>query len=562
MQFSWEHRFLSVRLFTMSTSPQILFHRDLIWAHFAIIWCVCFAPIRAAEYSHWEKVLEDRGIEIGTEGIVQYLRGLHPDPKDREKAMQLVEQLGSGSFADRDRAMQTLLNLPAVPAEVRQAAANAADPEIRWRANLICEKQADGYSRTLYAVFNVVAHRRLTGTVPDLLAAIPLCDVTYLREAATKALKATAQPSDRESLEKALESENKHLRVAAVLAISWSESDYADKLKPLLDDADDDVRLVAARACANLCDRDSLAVLVNLLSSEQSQVRTSSSVTLRDLTGEQFDYRAFDKLEARKKAIDKWVAWTAGHAASAKLKIPLKPLGSRVGVLNGNTLLAYGHNNKVKEIDPAGREVWSYETQHAWSAEKLANGNVLIAAYMEGKVLEVDPSGDTVWEYPCKTCLNARPLPNGNILAIAHTEKKVYEVTRDKRVVWEFTTEGLSCDAHRLENGNTLLSEDNLVREVDRDGKTVWKFEAKHPYGIEPLPNGNVLICDLGSNHVIEVTRDKEIVWKFDANRPVDAYRLPNGNTLITDANRFVEVTPEKKVVWSKDGCKYGTARR
>ena len=81
-------------------------------------------------------------------------------------------------------------------------------------------------------------------------------------------------------------------------------------------------------------------------------------------------------------------------------------------------------------------------------------------------------------------------------------------------------------------------------------------------YGIQPLRNGNVLICDFDRSRVIEVTREKEIVWEMKAQNPTDAFRLPNGNTLITGNNYFIEVTPDKKTIWKKGGCSYGSARR
>jgi hypothetical protein len=121
---------------------------------------------------------------------------------------------------------------------------------------------------------------------------------------------------------------------------------------------------------------------------------------------------------------------------------------------------------------------------------------------------------------------------------------------------------GHGGDAHRLDNGNTLVSGHGSVREVTPEGKTVWFYGVGICYGCQPLPSGNVLICDYGGGKVQEVNRDNKVVWQYDAQNPVDAFRLLNGNTLITQTERFTEVTPDKKVIWSKTGCSQGRARR
>jgi hypothetical protein len=125
---------------------------------------------------------------------------------------------------------------------------------------------------------------------------------------------------------------------------------------------------------------------------------------------------------------------------------------------------------------------------------------------------------------------HVRLTPAGNYLA-AHTDlNKVMEYTPDGRPVW-----GVKADtpwaAVRLRNGNTLISggESAYVREIDKNGKTVWELNKTDLPGF-PLQN------------VREVTR------------------LSNGDTLINNyaldgeksgAAQLIEVSPDKKVVWA-----------
>jgi uncharacterized protein YuzE len=233
------------------------------------------------------------------------------------------------------------------------------------------------------------------------------------------------------------------------------------------------------------------------------------------------------------------------------------------GTLNGHTLLAYGYQNRVVELDADGKEVWSATVNGAWSAEKLPNGNVLVAGYGENMVIEFDADGERVWTYKDIQCLNARPAGGGHVLLADYSGNRALLVDRQNNVLWEYATPGSCADAHRLPNGNTMIAAGSTVQEVNADGQVLWEYgEAGNIYGIDVTPAGTILIADLAQNRVVEINRDKKIIWEFAENSPCDAYRLPNGNTLITSAQRFIEVDSEGNVVWEQKGCSYGSARK
>jgi streptogramin lyase len=134
---------------------------------------------------------------------------------------------------------------------------------------------------------------------------------------------------------------------------------------------------------------------------------------------------------------------------------------------SGNYLVCHEGDGKVREYDPSGKVVWTYELDLAgrprspghgveghgtecYGAVRLANGNTLIACGNGNRVIEVNPAGKTVWsvdqnELPgiqlaWVTTLHA--LPNGNVIfGNCHAGEKnpqVVEVSRDKKVVWTF----------------------------------------------------------------------------------------------------------------------------
>jgi hypothetical protein len=146
---------------------------------------------------------------------------------------------------------------------------------------------------------------------------------------------------------------------------------------------------------------------------------------------------------------------------------------------SGNYLVCHEGDGKVREYDASGKVVWTYELDLAgrprspghgveghgtevYGAVRLPNGNTLIACGNGNRVIEVNPAGKTVWsieqnELPAiqlawVTTLHA--LPNGNVIFgnchAGETNPQVIEVTRDKKVVWairDFDTFGNSLAA-------------------------------------------------------------------------------------------------------------------
>ncbi len=132
---------------------------------------------------------------------------------------------------------------------------------------------------------------------------------------------------------------------------------------------------------------------------------------------------------------------------------------------NGHYLVCHELDGTVREYDDAGKVVWSYKLDLAgrpatpgheghgtevFNALRLPDGNTLIAGGNNNRVIEVDPGGKIVWsvdrdELPgiklaWVTSLQRRP--NGNVIfGNTHAgpgNPQIIEVTRAKQVVWTF----------------------------------------------------------------------------------------------------------------------------
>jgi hypothetical protein len=134
---------------------------------------------------------------------------------------------------------------------------------------------------------------------------------------------------------------------------------------------------------------------------------------------------------------------------------------------DGHYLVCHEGDGKVREYDGEGKVVWTYALDLAgrprtpghgpeghgtevYGAIRLANGNTLVAGGNNNRVLEVNRAGKVVWsidhdELPgiqLAWVTSLRELPNGHIVFgnchAGPNNPQLVEVTRDKKVVWTF----------------------------------------------------------------------------------------------------------------------------
>jgi hypothetical protein len=204
---------------------------------------------------------------------------------------------------------------------------------------------------------------------------------------------------------------------------------------------------------------------------------------------------------------------------------------------NGNLLIVCGAT--VQEVDPDKKvvhEIGKPAVVAAESAQRLADGHTVVADNGKHRVVELNEKDEVVWSFdvpndnkrPNPTMRQVRRLENGNTLICASTEDKVMEVSPDKKVVWSYDLP-FPYLATRLANGNTIISSGDgygskqgfFVIEVDKDGKTVWKYggadapddqKLNWPSGFVRLSNGDTLISEAHAGAIRRVSADKKTV--------------------------------------------------
>jgi outer membrane protein assembly factor BamB len=238
-----------------------------------------------------------------------------------------------------------------------------------------------------------------------------------------------------------------------------------------------------------------------------------------------------------------------------------------------------------------GKVIWTYSSGRGGEIDDvwmLSNGHILYSrmAFVE----EVTPQKKVVWHYdPPKgreihTC---QPIGLDKVLFVENgLPPKAIIINKTTGVVeMEHELPAKSADdpktvhpqfrRFRMTKDGTFLAAHlnmNKVAEYDKDFKEIWSYEINSPWSAARLANGNTLIDDESGRLVREVNKQGETVWEFKQSdlppgivqrNNQTAERLANGNTIIISSTggakgldriktaQVVEVTPDKKVVWA-----------
>jgi outer membrane protein assembly factor BamB len=219
-------------------------------------------------------------------------------------------------------------------------------------------------------------------------------------------------------------------------------------------------------------------------------------------------------------------------------------------------------------------------------------GGILIADRANARIVVVNNAGRIVWKFPAAgslprgwTAVNADDAfmsPDGKSI-VANDESHETVVRIDlatKRVVWSYGHYGrmgsaagylhTPDDAYPLANGDIVVADiENcrileiapdkaIVRQWGRTGicRNTSSGSFARPNGDTPLPDGGILITEIGGSRVVRLAADGHVV--FDIHVPVaypsDAQLDARGNVVVADFSsigQVVAVNPRTKaVVW------------
>jgi outer membrane protein assembly factor BamB len=276
------------------------------------------------------------------------------------------------------------------------------------------------------------------------------------------------------------------------------------------------------------------------------------------------------------------------------------PTPAPAGPLPGNLLIADRGNGRLLIVSPAGKVLWSLtlNRQAGWSGPPLAADDAFFTA--DGTQISINAedmnviarvdiaSRRIVWSYGhdgvagsragyLHTPDDAYPLPNGDTLVADIRNERILEISPHGSIVRQYGTTGLHRHnpptSYASPNGDTPLPDGGLlvteiggawVDRLSASGALVWSVHLRgfyYPSDAQLLPDGNILVVDYHSPGAVAVfTPRGSLVWSYRVlsgsgrlEHPSLAVRLPNGNYAVTDDdnNRVVIIDPTtNRIVW------------
>lgn len=528
-------------------------------------WGVISAPMlsraetpRAAD----EQLLEKAGLKTDAESLLQFFRS-RAVRASQDVVRTLIKQLASRSYTVRQRASEKLADLGAKSVPLLQEATKDPELEVRRRAEEILKKIHDNSQpQIITAAARLLAHHKTAGSAEAILDFLPaMIDDGAIRELHRVLAKVGVKDGKPDPvLIKGLEDDSPVRRAAAGAALLHAGvAAMRPKIKPLLKDADANVRRHVALWLVESGDKDAVPVLIGLFEALSPNQLWQVEDVLYRLAGDKApSIPQGDTAKAKRAFSDAWLAWWKEHGAKVDLAMLHK------NEFRNWSLIVLLDESEVLELDDKDQERFRISRLgFPLDAQTLTGDRVLLAEHGGSRVTERLRDGTVLWEKKAAEPLVAQRLANGN--TFIGTKNEVFEVDREGKVLFSWGPGGMEqiMRAKRLEDGTTaiILHDTQRYLKLDATGKEMENFSFPvnvQTFGgrVETLADGGVLIPQMYMNKVIEYDGKGKVKRDFTISQPIVATRLPNGNTIITsmNENRAVELDKDGKQVWEYKG--------
>jgi HEAT repeat protein len=485
-----------------------------------------------------ETTLRQANFDASAAGVLSLLRAHTRTDGDPRQIKALIAQLGSPDFQRRERALHELkvIGQPALP-PLREAQEHHSDPEVRrraWQGVQYAESLED--QNVAMSLVRRAIYLRVSGAAEYLLALLPAVDW----EIQDEIFRGLPQVALRDghldpSLLAALKDASSLRRAAAALAVAQAGSDAErQRIHPLLDDREPEVRLRAAQGLLAVHDVTSLPVLIALLNEENVEVSWSAEELLHWVAGTTAPAEAVGAatVAERQKAVAVWTAWHKNHAARLDWEeieqAPRRP-GLYLACMDWFVWLG-GCDGKR----------WALERSHESHDVLLQPGNQLLIVPRadDKKLVQCTLTGEERWRHLMKgggDYLMCHRLPNGHLLLATDFQAD------------ELTAEGREVSSIRLEPGrlNDAWKGRNGVIQVNRGKNPLQKCAF--------LPDGRRVVADWKGARVFEENTSGDTLRALRVCAPWSVEALPGGNYLVSTAvlnPRILELDPAGRTLW------------
>jgi HEAT repeat protein len=532
-----------------------------------------------------------RQAQIGTDAasLVRFFTSVSRVDVEPQRLEELIRQLGSRSFGQRDRAVNELIAVgrPAL-IPLRRALASR-DPEV-VRLAQTCIREIDRpepREGVPAAAVRLLLRLRPPETVPALLRYLPYAAPEWVQEEIYYALNAftVKQGKVDPALVAALTNVAPTRRAVAACIVGWrGDADQRAAVRKLLADPDPMVRLRAAQGLLAAGDKAAVPILITLLNEPSAEVSWQAEELLHWIAGEEApdDIVGAASAHERQTCRSAWEGWWARRGRQLDFRV-LEQAPRRPGLYL--VCESFGDDDKrearVWLCGCDGKPRWQVRDLRCPIDAHLLPGNrILIVEYYPvsrgepGIVGERDLTGKLLWHTEMHDVQSCERLANGNTFILS--THGVAEVTPKGHKVYDRSLSepekgkvgNRSCCSRRLRNGHVLCADprsdgpEYLVEVDPVSGQDVRKIRL--PPRLEQYADPVVTeVC--GRNHYLfqqdyslirEFEATGKVVWQYKVKGPAGFMRLRNGNTFgcaivcNPTVNRFIEVNPAGQLVW------------
>jgi hypothetical protein len=152
-------------------------------------------------------------------------------------------------------------------------------------------------------------------------------------------------------------------------------------------------------------------------------------------------------------------------------------------LVNGNTVIVDGQK-RIFEVDKKGKVVWHYNKTTS-CATRLLNGHYVLVSLQDNKLVEIDEAGKELssWDVP-RHCYGLQRLPSGNTLVATRTGDRLIEYDGKGKIATETKVDTNPNAVLRLGDGTTIVGNFKGASAIDAAGKTLWQVKAQIVGGI------------------------------------------------------------------------------
>jgi HEAT repeat protein len=504
-----------------------------------------------------DTALKNSGIAPTETALVEYLHKRTPDTEEQARLAGMVLQLGSLEYVDRYFAAEALRSAGtgALPF-LRPAVANR-DAEVSRRARRAIEEIQHGAGpASTIAVARRLARpgmvKDVPGAIRTLVDFVPFAEDESVEDEVVNALTllSVRQPRIDPVLPAALDDALPARRAAAAYVLGCTGTEeYLLPVRRRLSDPALSVRLRAAQGLLAARDKAAVPALIALLSERQLAGAWRIEESLHRLAGDRpIEATGSSANASSANAITAWHKWWHDHQDTIDLAraADVDALLGLVTVCEYDSGMAGRFTGQVWEAARKGEPSFRVANLVGpMDAQVLPGGRMLVAENGANRVTERDRDGNVKWE---STIQGGNPiccqrLPNGNTFIALYTQ--LLEVRPDQSEVYRFMPgpQFYVFAARKTRTGTiACVTAQGTIVEVDPvQQKTLRTINLGPPVGgggwagIEPLANGNFLVATLNNNMLREVDPQGSTVWSITSPIPgvFRATRLPNGNHLV-----------------------------